>query len=63
MRFRYRAPLDPDCPDNPFNREPDPMDDYCGCMDEINEASERRHRAKCEQCKVYGAANIEVEGP
>lgn len=60
MRFRFYAPLDPDCPGNPQNRPHDPMDDYCGCMDEINDDMERRHRAQCDRCQQYGAANIEV---
>jgi hypothetical protein len=56
----WHAPVDPDCPGNPHNRPEDPMDDYCGCMDEINEAAERRHRRECPRCQAYGAANIEV---
>lgn len=62
MPFQWHAPLDPDCPDNPATRPHDPMDDYCGCMDEINADLETRHRAKCERCREYGAANIEVTG-
>ena len=58
--MRMHAPLDPDCPANPLNRPHDPMDDYCGCMDEINADLETRHRSECERCQEYGAANIEV---
>lgn len=61
MPPHMHAPLDPDCPNNPLNRPADPMDAYCGCMGEINENLERRHRARCERCQEYGAANIEVE--
>lgn len=74
--YRWHAPLDPACPDNPLVRnEPfavlddgteiweDPMDAECGCMDEINDDAERRHLASCARCQEYGAANIEVVGP
>jgi hypothetical protein len=59
LRFSY--PLDPDCPDNPLNRPHDPMDDYCGCMDEINYDLECKHRLHCQRCQEYGCANVEVE--
>ena len=57
---QWHAPLDPECPGNPDNRPYDPMDDYCGCMDEINADAERRHAANCTRCQEFGAANIEV---
>jgi hypothetical protein len=60
MSFRYHSPLDPECPGNPQNRPHDPMDDYCGCMDEINEALDNKHRRNCRRCQEYGTANIEV---
>jgi len=38
----------------------DPMTAACGCADEIAALLERKHRAVCERCQEYGAANIEV---
>lgn len=62
--FRWRFPLDPDCPDNPLTTfYDDPMTAYCGCADEIAENLEAKHIAKCPRCQEYGAANVEVEGP
>lgn len=61
--YSWHLPLDPECPGNPLNRPHDPMDDYCGCMDEINAHAEVMHLAKCERCREYGTANIEVAGP
>lgn len=59
--FKYHAPLDPECPDNPLNGfYDDPMTQACGCADEIAEMLEVRHLAKCERCREFGAANIEV---
>ena len=54
------CPLDPDCPSNPQNRPYDPMDDYCGCMDEINENEAKRHYLTCIRCQDYGTAHLEV---
>jgi hypothetical protein len=40
----------------------DPMTQaMCAPVDEIMEGFEQRHRAKCERCQEYGAANIDVE--
>ena len=58
--LHYNAPLDPDCPAVRKMCEPDPMDQVCGCMDEIYASAERRHRRSCERCQQYGAGNIEV---
>jgi hypothetical protein len=64
MPCRYHAPCDPACPvyagfvASLFN---DPMTDAMGApTDDIVEGFERRHRAGCERCREYGAANIEV---
>jgi hypothetical protein len=64
MRYRYHAPLDPECPDvakfieGLYN---DPMTVAMGApVDEIMEYFEAKHRAKCKRCQDYGAANIEV---
>ena len=62
MRQWY-APLDPDCPEaNEYLTRlwDDPMTSYSGVGDEIAEAFERKHRAKCRRCQLYGTANIEV---
>lgn len=62
-RYRWHAPLDPDCPTVRNWREAeanDPISQQCGCMDEITDAWEERHRARCERCQAYGAANVEV---
>jgi hypothetical protein len=62
-RSIYHAPLDPDCPEvRRFHesrgagedarflwRGPDHIEDF-----------ERRHRAACERCHVYGAVHMEV---
>lgn len=62
--FRWHAPLDPDCPNNPLNNLwDDPMTAYSGCGDEIADDLEARHMKSCERCQVFGAANIEVVGP
>lgn len=62
---RCYAPCDPDCPEYREYVEVlvnDPMTDAMGApVDEIIEGFERRHRFKCERCRAYGAANIEVE--
>jgi hypothetical protein len=56
-RFTYHAPLDPDCPavrafrESPRGRAagPDLIEDF-----------QRRHRAECERCHVYGAVHMEA---
>lgn len=62
-QLNWHAPLDPECPEVAAQREMDdndPISQTCGCMDEINEAFENRHRKNCVRCQEYGAANIEV---
>lgn len=62
--FRYRAPLDPDCPvvdEYLTTLYDDPMTAASGCGDEIAALFERRHRATCSRCQAYGAENIGVE--
>lgn len=64
--FRYHVPLDPDCPDNPiviFNEDPITQAYGLGGDEEFTGPMEAKHLAKCERCREYGAANIEVEGP
>lgn len=64
MTGEWHLPLDPACPDNPLNGfYDDPITQACGCADEIAADLESRHLSKCERCRDYGAANIEVEGP
>lgn len=61
--MEWHAPLDPECPKVAEYAETlwsDPMTSYGGCGDEIWEAFERKHRAECERCQEFGAANIEV---
>jgi hypothetical protein len=62
-RSTYYAPLDPACPDvRAFHESvlageeapsvwsgPEPVEEF-----------ERRHRAECERCHVYGAVNMQV---
>lgn len=63
MPFQYHAPLDPSCPDvQEFyeGHENDPISQMSGCMEEITFSFESRHRAVCDRCQGYGAANIEV---
>ena len=64
MGYRYRLPLDPECPvyrdyaDALFN---DPMTSAMGApVDEIMESYEAKHISSCARCREYGAANIEV---
>lgn len=62
-RFTYHAPLDPDCPDVRAFQESvlageDVRDQWSGF--EGSEEFERRHRAECERCHVYGAVHMEV---
>ncbi len=61
---RWKAPLDPECPevtkfyDALYN---DPMTEAMGApVDDISEDFERKHRAKCVRCQEYGAANIDI---
>jgi hypothetical protein len=56
-RFTYHAPLDPDCPDVRAFHESVPTGEDTW---ELKEEFERRHRAECERCHVYGAVNMEV---
>lgn len=62
--MRYRAPLDPECPKVREFRNAlfdDPMTEAMGApTDEIMEGFEKKHRATCERCKKFGAANIEI---
>jgi hypothetical protein len=63
MVYRYHAPLDPECPDVVDFYEghmDDPISQMSGCMGEITQDFESRHRAICERCQEYGAANINV---
>ena len=64
MRGRWHAPCDPDCPEyNGFIAAlfEDPMTDAMGApVDDIVEGFERRHRARCERCQEFGAANVET---
>ena len=60
----WYAPCDPECPeysefsDSLFD---DPMTAAMGApTGEIMEGFERRHRADCERCREYGAANIDI---
>ena len=64
MSYRYHAPVDPECPTVADFMESlfgDPMTAAMGApTDDICEGFERRHRLKCERCREFGAANIEV---
>jgi hypothetical protein len=63
MPFRNHLPLDPECPDVIDFYEghaEDPISQMSGCMGEITNDFESRHRANCTRCQEYGAANIEV---
>jgi len=63
--MRYYAPCDPACPEYRDFAEAlfnDPMTYAMGApTDDIMEGFEHKHRAKCERCKAFGLANIEVE--
>lgn len=58
----WHAPLDPECPEveKMWESLNDPIMRMSGCGGEFFEAFERKHRAKCERCQEYGAANIDV---
>ena len=59
----FHAPLDPECPEVVAfydGHDNDPISQMCGCMDEIIADFERDHRMKCERCRLFGCANIEV---
>lgn len=58
------SPVDPNCPTVRKFREGhdnDPISQMCGCLDDIYEAFEKKHRGECKRCQEYGAANIGVE--
>jgi len=61
---RWHAPCDPECPEyEQYYRGlvDDPMTTAMGApVDEIMEDFENKHRAGCERCREFGAANIEV---
>jgi len=57
-RFSYHAPLDPNCPDARAFHESVVAGESRG--PELVEDFERRHRAECERCHVYGAVHMEV---
>jgi hypothetical protein len=61
-RFIYYAPLDPDCADvRAFHESVLAGEDARHLSwPELVEDFERRHRAECERCHVYGAVNMEV---
>ena len=62
--YQWHAPLGPDCPDNPVPAAlADPITQHYGIGDELGPDLEARHRASCERCQEYGAADIEVQGP
>ena len=68
----FHAPLDPACPEveHAFQipvwdletGETYWVEDPMGApvMDELWADFEKKHRAKCERCQMYGAENIEV---
>ena len=63
-RSSYHAPLDPECPDvRAFHQSTSAGEDarYLWSRPELVENFERRHRAECERCHVYGAVHMEVE--
>lgn len=64
MPYQYHAPCDPNCPvysDFLSSLYDDPMTEAMGApTDDIVQGFESKHRAKCERCQAYGAANIDV---
>jgi hypothetical protein len=62
-RFTYHPPLDPDCPDVRKFHESQLAGEEARilrCGPDLIEDFERRHRAECERCHVYGAVHMEV---
>ena len=61
---RYYLPLDPACPDvAAFTASllDDPMTHAMGApVDDIMDGFTKRHRAICQRCQEYGAANVEI---
>jgi hypothetical protein len=59
---QWNAPLDPDCPAvRDFNASlDDPITRAYGVGGDLTESFTPKHRANCERCQEYGAANIEV---
>lgn len=47
--------LDPDCPTNPLEKinDDDPMNEACGCFDEILSGLRRKHYSVCKRCRRY----------
>ena len=61
MPGQWYMPLDPECPDNPVKKFlADPMSSIAPVEDFIPDL-EARHRAKCERCREYGAANVDID--
>lgn len=60
--MQWYAPLDPECPDvqDLYESLDEPITRMAGISEELIESFERKHRAKCERCQEYGAANIDV---
>ena len=61
----WRYPLDPDCPIVATFYETladDPMSESIpgDVLGEISASFEQSHRARCERCQKFGAANVEV---
>lgn len=62
-RWTWHYPVDPDCPGVEHWNETfwdEPMTDYRGCADELQDAFQRRHLGTCGHCREYAAANVEV---
>ena len=60
-RFTYHEPLDPDCPDvRRFGKSLETNARIVRCGWDVIEEFERRHRAECERCHVYGAVHMEI---
>lgn len=61
---RYVFPLDPECPEvAKYHAETadDPIMRMSGCAEEFYADFAAKHRAQCERCQEYGAANVDVE--
>lgn len=61
---RWYYPLDPECPEvEEFYSVDlnDPITAMAGIGEELTRRFESKHRAKCERCQEYGAANVDVE--